>query len=450
MMSRYNWSQSNGGQRALAIGLAALLVATAFASAAAAAPSMYYRGATVSADSAVVGESVTVTATVENVGGDGGGFSFVFERNGSEFADTRITVPANSRRSVNETVRFNSPGTHEITVNDEVAGYVEVRPTDLRVERETAEERVLDVRARGVSTATAQRYDVPAATNRSFTLQQWSVRGASGTYNQTLTEYATPAEAGVELPASDQADLVGVVTVDSDTIIESTTTRFRVDRSALRAAGLDDEAVTVYQRNGTRWERIETEIVDADGERVIYEASGTSAVAYAVGDIATGVSVADSTLETDATDGGQRITLEATLQTDGPLDTTYDALMLVDGAQVNSTTVTVPGDGERTVRLSHEVAEPDSYQIALNDQSVGTVVITAGQVEDPATSTSTDGGVDTGLLDDVSVPVPATVFGVDTLYVGAGAGVVLVLLLGIVLLARRGGGNDQPSSFDDL
>lgn len=450
MMSRHNWSQSNGVQRALAIGLAALLVATAFASAAAAAPSMYYRGATVSADSAVVGESVTVTATVENIGDDSGGYSFLFERNGSDVADTRVTVPSDSRRSVNETVRFNSPGTYEITVNDEVAGYVEVRPTDLRVERETADARELSVRARGVSTATAQHYEVPEATNRSFTLQQWSVRGASGTYNQTLTEYATPAEAPVELPASDQANLVGVVTVDSDTIVESTTTRFRVDRSALRAAGLDDEAVTVYQRNGTRWERLETNIVDADGERVIYEASGESAVAYAVGDIETGVSVADSTLETDATDGGQRITLEATLQNDGPVDTTYDALLLVDGAQVNSTTVAVPGDGERTVRLSHEVTEADSYQIALNERSVGTVVITSGQVADGGSSPSDDSGVDTSVLDDVSVPVPATVFGIDTLYVGAAVGVVLVVLLVIVLLARRGGGNDQPSSFDDL
>jgi len=419
---------------------------TAFASAAAASPSMYFRGGSVSETSVIVGENVTVTGTVENVGDSSGGFTFEFERNNTEFASPRVTVESDERRSVNRTIRFDSPGTYEITVNDDLAGYVEVRPTDVRVDQETADERRLSVRARDVSTSAAQAYDVPAATNRSFALERWSVRTVSGTYNQTLTEYSTPANASIPVPADDRATLVGLLTVSSDATVESTTTRFAVDRSSLQRAGLTESTVTVYQRNGTRWEAVATTVTESTTERVVYEASGTGGAAYAVGDIDTGVSVVDSTLRTDATDSGQRITLEATVSNDGSVDTPYDAAMLVDGAQVNSTTVTVPGDGERTVVLAHEVTEADSYEIALNDRNAGTVVITSGQVSDGSGSDAESGGV----LDDVSVPLPATVFGIDSLYVAGGAGIVLGLLIGIAVLSRRGGSEAPPSSFDEL
>lgn len=412
---------------------------------------MYYRGATLSENTVVVGENVTVTATVENVGDSGGGFTFEFRRNGSEFASPRVTVPSDERRSVTETVSFDRAGTYEITVSDEngdheLAGYVEVQRSALRVANGSDGDRSLTVKARDVGSGQTQTYDVPAAPNQSVALAQWSVRTGATSYDQTLTEYTTPENAAVQLPPADQSTLVGVLAVDSDADIEAATTRFAVDRATLQDAGLSESAVTVYARQGSRWVPLETSVVSSDDERVVYEAAGSGGSAFALGEIRAGVSVADTTIRTAATEGGQRISLDARLQNNGTVDADYEARLVVNGAEVNATTVTVPAGGETTVTLAHEVSEAANYQLALNDYTAGTVVVTSGQVSDDG-DTGGEGG---SPLDGLAGTLPATVFGIDTLYVGGAVALGLVLVLLLVVVARRGGGNSGgPNSFDD-
>lgn len=452
------WSQWQRG-RSVALVFVLLLVGAAVATPVTAAPRMVYRGADVSDTTALVGENVTVTATVENIGDDGGGYSLEYTRNGSQFASSRVTVPAETRRQFNETVQFDSPGTYEIRVNGNTAGVVQVERAVASVDEQTPTQRTIDVRARSVPANESVTVDVPPATNRSFTLEQWTVRTAGGSYDQVLTEYSNLSSAPVTLPDGEQSDLVGLLTVDSNVTVDGTTMRFAVNDSRLASAGLTQEEVTVFQRNGSQWEPLETTVVEQRTQSAVYEATGTSESEYVVGRLNASVSVVDPVIRNEPTESGQRLFLDATLRNDGSVDGEYTATLVVNGDDVNTTTVTVPAAGERSVTLSHEVGDSGTYTMALGDANAGRIVISEGQVstdapdgdgatEEPAQSTDRAADGDGGDL--LPGSVPQTIFGIETLYVGGGIALLLGLLLVVGVMARRGGGGGGGNGGGDM
>jgi hypothetical protein len=205
--------------------------------------------------------------------------------------------------------------------------------------------------------------------------------------------------------------------------------------------------VTVFQRNESRWEPLETAVVAERNETTVYEASATAGSAYAVGRIDAGVAVVGSAIETEPVESGQRISFDATLSNRGSVDADYEGALTVNGDAVNTTTVTVPAASERTVTLSYVATEPGSYTLALDDSARSTVVITEAQAsgadgESGEGSQSGASGGENALLPD---PVPSSVLGVNTLFVGVGVALVLVVS---TLLLRRGG--NGGGGFDQL
>ena len=443
-MQPNRWSQSSGG-RATALALAALLVAAAFTAPAAAIPRMVFQNASVSETTALVGENVTVTATVENIGEDGGGYTLSYTRNGTEFSSERVEVPAETRRQFTESLSFDSPGTYLIRVNGNRAGTVTVERAVARVDSESPDQRTVSVLARSVPAAETTTIDLPPATNRSFAVEQWSVRTAGSNYDQVLTESRNRSATGVVLPSPEQSSLVGVVRVDSNVSVEEATMRVAVTDAGLSQAGIEQDEVTVFQHNGSRWEPLETTVVEQRTQGAVYEATGTTDTEYAIGSIDASVSLVETSIRTESTPNGQRLVLDGELRNDGSVDGEYVGTLSVNGETVNTTTVTVPAAGERTVTLTSDVTDAGTYELALSGTNAGSVVITEGQVA-AGTSDGTAGGgdqtdeagTDSGGIE-LPDAVPATLFGVDTLYVGAGLGIVLGILIGVLVMARRGG-----------
>jgi len=438
----------------MALTLAVLLVGAAFSMSATAVPQMVFRGADVQETTALVGENVTITAEVENIGDDGGGFTLTYSQNGSQFTDQRVTVPANTRRQFNQSVSFDEPGTYRISVNGETAGNITVRNAVATVDEETDAQRTLNVQARSVPTDEQTDVALPPS-SRSFRLEQWSVQPSGSNYEQALTEYSNFSSAAVVLPPENQSSLVGLLTVDSNVTIENATMQFAVNDSRLDDANISQDEVAVFQHDGDSWEPLDTTIAEQRTQSAVYEATGTDETEYAIGRIDASISVTDTTLQTSPTESGQQLRVEATLSNEGSVDDDYNATLGVNGVEENASTVTVPADGETTVTLSHEVTDAGTYELTSGDTSVGSVVITEGQVSDESgtdgesagTAEQTDAGGGSPVGDVLPESVPSTIFGFDTLYVGGGVGIVLGLLLGVVLMSRRGGGG---SGGDDM
>lgn len=454
--SRSDWDVRT---RSVSVGLVVLLLAGALATPAAAAPSMYLSNANVQESTVLVGENATVTARVKNLGDQSGGFTFEFKRNGSEFASQRVVVPADESVKVTQTVSFSSPGTYSVTVNDRQAGVVDVQRAKAAVQSTDDGQRTIEVRAGSVPTNEPYRLDFPDAANRSFAVETWTVQTGESSYSQQVVEYANPAAATVAVPSDRSATVASVFTVDSTADIERATVRFSLTRSRLQAVGLEQSEVTVYHRNGSTWEPLETETVEERVGSVVYEATATDFSTFAVGRIEPEFSVEETSLGTTQVESGQRLVLEAVVRNNGSVAGDYDGAMVVNGERVNETTVSIPAESERTVRLSHDVGDAGTYDIALNDEDAGSIVITEGQVTDDTPTATDTGGTDnqstpgaTGGGPDISLPagVPATVMGIDTVYLGGGIGVALVVFFGLVLVLRRGSGGNDSDGFDQL
>ncbi|GGN90244.1 PGF-pre-PGF domain-containing protein [Haloarcula pellucida] len=456
------WSEWDIGSRCVSVGLVVLLVAGALATPAAAAPSMYLSNANVQESTVLVGENVTVTARVKNLGDESGGFTFEFNRNGSDFASQRVVVAADESVQVNQTVSFSSPGTYRLSVNDREAGLVEVQRAKATVESADAAQRAIEVRAGSVSTTRPYTLDIPNSTNRSFAVETWTVQTSESSYTQQIIEYTDPSAATVEVPSGRSATVASVFTVDSTADIEQATVRFSLDRSRLREVGLDQSEVTLYHRNGSAWEPLDTAIVEERANSVVYEVTATEFSTFAAGRIEPEFTVEDTSLSTTQLDSGQRLVLEAVVRNNGSVAGEYEGAMVVNDERVNATTVTMPADSERTIRLTHDVSSAGTYEIALNDDDAGSIVISEGQVADDTptrteatTTTSQSTPAETTAPDNgpaISVPagVPATVMGIDTVYLGGGIGVALVVFFGLVLVLRRGGGGGSGGGFDQL
>ncbi|WP_135303127.1 PGF-pre-PGF domain-containing protein [Haloarcula amylovorans] len=460
-MQRLIGSPGTLGMRAVTFGIVLLLLASAVVGSAAAAPRLFVSDGALESDTALVGADFDVNVTVKNIGSDGGGKNVAITRNGTKIAERWVVVGADETETFTETMQFEEPGRYVIEAGDEKIGTVTVERATTRVVAEKANRRTVEVRAAAVPTAEPYTFAFPAS-NQSVVVDSWTVEATQQKFTQRVTTYSDPAESEARLPGNASSSVVGVVTVGSTDGVGATTMRLAVNRSRLRAAGLDASDVSIYRQNGSTWERVATTVAEKRVDAVVYEASVTGAATLAVGRMEPSFSLVDTSFESVDSDAGQRIVLEGVVRNEGSVGGEYDAAMFVNGERINETTISIPAAAERSVRLSHDVTEPATYKIRLNDADAGSLVISESQVGSGPNETAASGdggqGQDGGTA--VAEPdssadnilpeeVPATVMGIDTLYLGGGVLVALLVFL-VVALLLRGSGGGNTGGFNEL
>ncbi|WP_324662281.1 hypothetical protein [Haloarcula sediminis] len=460
-----DWSPTERGHRVLAFGLVVLLVGS-MASVAAATSAFGVRAADVSATTATVGENVTVSGEVVNVGDSGGGFTIEFKRNGTNYGTTWTTfeskrvsgVGPDERRTANATIQFDKPGTYALKVNDRRAGVVTVVSSRARVASETDTQRRIDIRANGVSTADSTDLDIQPS-NRSFALQRWSTTTGQSAFQQYLTEYTNRSEMPDTVPSPERATLFGAIDFESGDGFEESTMQIGVSDAVLANSTLARDDVTVYQRDGGAWEPLSTSVATNSANRTVYEATATRGTTYAVGRINPDISIGNTSYGSTVRGSAAQLSVDIRVRNDGAIAGTYRGEMRVNGEAVNTTTVTVPANGTADISLSHDVTESGQYRLAVNETSVGSVFIPTGQLSDQRqTGASEQGPATTAsgpLADGGALPdaVPSTVLGISTVYLVGGLAIALGAFVAILLLLRggdEGGGGEggRPDDFD--
>ncbi|WP_277541315.1 hypothetical protein [Haloarcula laminariae] len=458
-MQPTDWSPTERGHRVLAFGLVVLLLGS-MASVAAANSAFGVRKAEVSATTATVGENITVTGEVVNVGDQGGGFTFEFKRNGTRYGTRWTTfesqrvqgIGPDERRTANATIQFDEPGTYALRVNDRKAGVVTVVASRARVASETDTQRRLDVKASGVSASESVDLDIPPS-NRSVALQRWSTTTGQSSFQQYLTEYTNASETPENVSWPAQATLFGVVDFESEDGFESSTMRIGVSDAVIANSALARDEVTVYERDGAAWEPLSTSVAADGANRTVYEATATRDTSYAVGRIDPSISVENTSYGSTVRGNSAQLSVDVRLRNHGAVAGTYRGEMRVNGETVNTTTVTVPANGTADTTISHSVTEPGQYRLAVNGTSVGSVFIPSEQFDDAQqTGTAATGGgpIVGGGDDPLPDAVPATVLGVNTVYLVGGLVIALGAFVVILLLLRGGGdgGGGRPDDFD--
>ncbi|MFC7019012.1 MULTISPECIES: PGF-pre-PGF domain-containing protein [Haloarcula] len=458
-MKRHDWSPAGVGTRLLALALVVAMVTGAVAGPAAAEPRLFIPGGSLEAKETLVGDDLNVTVRVKNTGGDGGGLTVNIRRNGTTVTSERVVVESDSEIRITKAIQFDQPGKYVIKANDRKLGEVTARRATSRVTSETNGSRTVEIRTGGIPTTDPYDIDMPAAENRSFAIERWTVEASEDRFTQRVTEYTSPSASSVTLPDDEGTSVLGVVTVGSSGGVDAVRMRIEVNRTALRDAGIETDALALYAQNGSTWTELETSVVDERTDAVVYEARATSFDALALGTIQPVFDVGETNLRTVQTADGRRIVVETAVTNSGSVAGDYEATITVNGESANASVTRIPAGQQRTLTLATDVTSAGEYRVALNDRSVGSVVITEAQVgdeptEQPGTETGTasqpggDGDGD-GDADGDGLPagLPATVFGIDTALVAGGVAVALLVFFGALAVLRRGSG-DGPGGSD--
>lgn len=416
--------------------LTALLASVAFSGVAVAEPRIFVTDAALQDDVVLVGENATVEVELRNTG-DRGAYTVDVTADGSVVASERVIVESGEYETVEIDFAVDSRGVHEIRAEDKNAGNLNVTRVRTATVDERDDGRTVLVEAAAVDADDPLRAQFPESGDATFAVTEVATASTGSHYNRSVTTHAPATGAPFTVPDGDAAALVGTVSVDAVKGAPVTSVSVTVPRAAISDAGLTDDGVTVYRETDDGYEPLETDQVATSESTVEYRAGTDGGERFLVGSLSPSVYVQNRSLNTETTASGKAITVTATLANDGYVDGEFTARLRVDGSVVDTRTVTV-ADGESTdVTLEYTVVDEGAYDVALNGQPVGSVVVTsdgaatqtAGEETSAGADSSGDGSEDPGL--------PALPGLADAGLFELGIGAAVVLLGGGVLLALR-------------
>ncbi|OYR42841.1 CARDB domain-containing protein [Halorubrum sp. Hd13] len=296
------------------------------------------------------GESVTVTATVENDGGTAGEITADLQVDGTTRTSEMRTVDPSEQTTIEFTPSFAEAGTYGIAVNDESAG-------TLTVSEPAAFE---------VSNASLGDDTILAGGTAVVSAEVTNVGDTEGTFN--LEFRATNQDGTTE-------------TVDT--------------RSVMLGGG---ESQTVELRGA----------IDEPGEydvQINQTAAGTLMI-----ESPANLAVTDAELEGDVVDAGEEVTVSATIENTGDREGTL-SVSAAAGGDVKTTEAVTVGPGEtRTQQLTYTATAAGEYEITVNGMTAETLTVIR-----PATFRTTNPDIESDtVLESEPTEVTATIVNVGT------------------------------------
>jgi len=370
--------------------LAGLLVVSSVGPAVAA-PRVFVAGASLDTKEAVTGESIEVSIQLRNTGDEGGATGVDIKQDGSVVESGHYSVEAGGSRTVTETISFAEPGAYKITVNGKSAGTVVVNRTVVETIDRRTDGRTMLVRAGQIGTDQRVSTSFPA-TNDSLAVTSLTARTSQSGFERNVSTYTDASSAPMALPSGDGTTVFGAVTVEQLSGVNDRRVRIGVNQSVVDAANVSSDEISIYSGDGTDFDRTETTFEGTVDGRYVYEARTNETGTLFLGSLAPVFEVSDHDLSTSESGIEKEIVVSATARNVGDVTGNYTASMLIDGEVVTTETVSLAPGENRTVTTSHGITRDGSYRVALDDQFVGSVVVSTGDAEQ--TETATDGAAD--------------------------------------------------------
>ncbi|WP_018258339.1 hypothetical protein [Halomicrobium katesii] len=437
----------------LALLVAGLLVVSSIGPALAA-PRVFVAGASLTEKTTATGDSVDVKIRLRNTGEDDGAGRVTITANGEEVHVENYAVESGGSRTVRVPLSFDEPGEYEIVANSKTAGTVLVdravaRTTEYRSDGRTMRVRTGSVDGTGPVTATFP------TTNDSLAVDSLTFGTSRDRFNRTVATYTDPEAVPFSLPSGDGTTVFGAVTVQQAADVDDRRVRIAVNQSVIDATDVDSDEVEIYSGTDGAVQRTNTTFEGPADGRYVYEARTNETETLFVGSLAPVFEVGGHTLSTSENGVEKELSVSANVTNAGDVAGEYTASLRVDGTAVSNETVTL-GPGEtRRITVSEAISRDGNYRVALDEQSVGSVVVETGDGEQTETdSEQTTGGDSTPESDDgadqtetgeatppesdggfdVSVPESVSEFDVGLTEIAIGGGVAVI---GVLLVALR-------------
>ncbi|WP_336134007.1 PGF-pre-PGF domain-containing protein [Natronomonas amylolytica] len=238
--------------------------------------------AALSASELTVGESVNVTATVENDGEEAGEREVSVLVDGDAIATETVALDAGESGMVSATVVFETAGERAVSVGGVTAGTVVVADAGNETSDGEADAEppagAVAFDARGIDDTMPGRTGTAVAFENVTVERITFVEGADG--RVAITEMAELPDGVPETPG----DLLSVmeITVPENLSDAEATVRFTLNESELDAVGADPEAVRLGHYTDGDWEVYRPALVDTEGGELVYASSVPGFSLYAV------------------------------------------------------------------------------------------------------------------------------------------------------------------------
>ncbi|MEF8856071.1 MAG: CARDB domain-containing protein, partial [Haloplanus sp.] len=380
------------------------------------------------------GETVALTADVENVGDREGTYTAEF-RTANQVVDEReVTLGAGERETITLSATFDDAGEYDVSFGDEPAGTLAVE----------------EPATFAVSDADLNDTDVETGESVAVTATIENTGDRDGTFEAELRVDGTVAETGsVDVAAGstetitfDRAfESAGEYEISVNETAAGTLTVTDPDPAAFETTGvslgqnpiLEGESVTITATvenvGGETDDHTATLYVDGDAEGSTtvtlapgesttvsfdraFEETGSYEVAVDEAGPATldverdaAFDVRDAQLSDATILEGEPVEVTATVENVGDREGAHTVELLVDGTVIDSTDVTLAGGGSQTVSFEETFANAGSYDIAVDDVQAGSLT-----VEQPATFSVTNADLSaTEVATGESVGISATI-----------------------------------------
>ncbi|MFT4885305.1 MAG: PGF-pre-PGF domain-containing protein, partial [Natronomonas sp.] len=239
---------------------------------------------TLSTTDPAIGESVTLTVTVENEGEAAGERNVSILVDGEPITTETVALDAGESGTVSATISFETAGEQEVSVGGVTVGTVVV--TDDDSENETSGDGpdveppagAVAFDARGIDDAAPGQAGV-AVDFENVTVERITfIEGADG--QVTITEMDELPDGVPETPGS----LLSVmeITVPENISEAEATIRFTLNESELDAVGSDPESVRLGHYTDGDWDIHQPELVDTEDGELVYESEVPGFSLYAV------------------------------------------------------------------------------------------------------------------------------------------------------------------------
>ena len=375
-------------------------------------------GGSLSDDSITEGESVEVSATVENVGDREGTFTAELEVDGHVEATTDVTLAGGASDTVTFSYEPPDAGEYELVVagddgdDDRTqthAGTLEVlEPAEFEVWDATLSETKifegdsvevtatventgevedtftaeLEVELADSSVEVRATEDVTLAGGESTMVVFDETFESAGTYEisvsgehaGTLTvEEPTPAEFETSDVTLGENPIEEGDSVDVEATVENVGDESGEHTATLYVDGEERATETIELEGGASTSVTFTEMFETVGE---YEVTvdDAPAVTLTVEQPAT-FEVGEASLDETTITEGESVEVAADVENVGDRDGTFTAELVVDGAVVDTQDVHVEAGSAETVSFVESFADPGEYEIEVNDAHAGTLTV---------------------------------------------------------------------------
>lgn len=164
--------------------------------------------------------------------------------------------------------------------------------------------------------------------------------------------------------------------------------RFRVSKARLDAVSTLPKDVALYRYEDGEWNELPTALVSETADAYVFEAKSPGLSDFATGAKQPQFELREAFVNVESIRTGEDVEVQVRITNTGGADGSYVATLLFNDAVVEERSLTIASGGTRQVLFTRSIEDAGRYEVQVNDQRVGEVMVEGEPTATPAPADS--------------------------------------------------------------